>query len=110
MPIIQSRRDFLASASLAAAASMLGGRGSLADEAPLETTRVRLMRIPTICWAPQYVAGSCSRAEGFTEVRYVSAESAAAVNEAVAEGRADINRHFASQSVNSDRPRRGESR
>ena len=42
MQIIQSRRDFLAGASFAAAAGVLGGRGSLADEGPLETTAVRL--------------------------------------------------------------------
>ena len=38
MQIMQSRRDFLASVSLAAAAGVLGARASLADEAPPETT------------------------------------------------------------------------
>ncbi len=42
MQIIQSRRDFLASASMAAAAGVLGARRSLADEAPPETTTLRL--------------------------------------------------------------------
>ena len=37
-----SRRDFLASASLAAAAGVLGARASLADEGPPETTTIRL--------------------------------------------------------------------
>jgi hypothetical protein len=34
MQIIQSRRDFLAGVSLAAAAGILRAQGSLADEAP----------------------------------------------------------------------------
>ena len=42
MQIIQSRRDFLASASLAAAAGVLGARRSLADEPPPEITTIRL--------------------------------------------------------------------
>ena len=45
MQINQSRRDFLASASSAAAASLLGARASLADEGPPETTTIRLGRI-----------------------------------------------------------------
>ena len=39
MQITQSRRDFLACASLAAAAGALGGRGSLADEGAPEIER-----------------------------------------------------------------------
>ena len=42
MQIIQSRRDFLASLSAAGAAGVLGGRGSLADEGPPETTTIRI--------------------------------------------------------------------
>ena len=76
MQINQSRRDFLASASLAAvgAAGLLGARRSLADEAPPETTTIRLIFDPVtpgICFAPQYVAEEFLRAEGFTDVRYV---------------------------------------
>jgi NitT/TauT family transport system substrate-binding protein len=71
MPIIQSRRDFLASASLAAAAGVLGARASFADEGPPETTTIRLPLNSNICIAPQYVAEELLRAEGFTDVRYV---------------------------------------
>ena len=42
MQIIQNRRDFLVSTSLAAAAGVLGARRSLADEGPPETTTIRL--------------------------------------------------------------------
>jgi NitT/TauT family transport system substrate-binding protein len=73
MPILQSRRDFLAGASLAAAAGVLGGRGSLGDESPPEVTTIRLRRDPSICVAPWYIAQDLLRAEGFT-VRYVPAQ------------------------------------
>ena len=52
MQIMQSRRDFLASTSLAAAAGVLGARGSLADEGPPETTTIRLGHYPTSACAP----------------------------------------------------------
>jgi NitT/TauT family transport system substrate-binding protein len=71
MRIVQRRRDFLAGASLAAAAGVLGGRASLADEGPLETTTVRLPLNSNICIAPQYVAEELLRTEGFAAVRYV---------------------------------------
>ena len=41
-------------------------------ELPPETTRLRLMRTASLCWAPQYVAEDLLRAEGFTEVEYVA--------------------------------------
>jgi hypothetical protein len=56
MQIIQSRRDFLASASLAAAAGVLRPRTSLADEGPPETTTLKLVHDPSICTAPGYIA------------------------------------------------------
>jgi NitT/TauT family transport system substrate-binding protein len=71
MHIMQSRRDFLASASLAAAAGVLGARTSLAAEGPPETTTVRLAWYPNICTAPGDIAADLLRAEGFTDVRYV---------------------------------------
>jgi NitT/TauT family transport system substrate-binding protein len=71
MKVIQSRRDFLASASLAAAAGVLGARGSLADEPPPETTTIRLPFNSNLCLAPQFVAEELLRAEGFTDIRYL---------------------------------------
>ena len=52
MQIIQSRRDFLASLSAAGAASVLGDRGSLADDGPPETTTIRLAYYGNNCLAP----------------------------------------------------------
>ena len=40
--------------------------------APPETTRVRINKVPSACLAPQYAAEGLLRAEGFTQVEYVS--------------------------------------
>jgi NitT/TauT family transport system substrate-binding protein len=71
MQIRQNRRDFLASTSLAAAAGVLGPRGSLADEGPPETPAIRLAWYPNICTAPADIAEDLLRAEGFTDIRYI---------------------------------------
>ena len=65
-----SRRNFLSTLSAAGAAGiLLGPRRSLADEAPPETTTIRLSRYPGICGAPVLIADELLRAEGFTEIR-----------------------------------------
>jgi NitT/TauT family transport system substrate-binding protein len=86
MQLIQSRRDFLAGVSAASAASVLGAGGVLADEAPPETTTIRLIKIPGICIAHQYVAEELLRAEGFTEVHYVASEAGRIQAELVGSG------------------------
>ena len=98
MRIIQSRRDFLASLSVAGAAGVLGTRASFADEAPLEITTIRLAKIPGICIAPQYVVEELLRAEGFTDVRYVAAE-AGRHSERMARGELDFSLNFAAPLV-----------
>jgi NitT/TauT family transport system substrate-binding protein len=98
MQIRQNRRDFLASASLAAAAGVLGTRRSLADEPPPETTTIRLAKIPSICIAPQYAAEELLRAEGFTDVRYVELPSAIQ-HTAIANGEVDFSLHFSAPLV-----------
>jgi NitT/TauT family transport system substrate-binding protein len=70
MDTIMPRRDFLASASWAAAAGLLGARAAIADEGPPETTILRLKRSPTICVAPGQIADDLLRAEGFSDIRY----------------------------------------
>ena len=99
MEIVQTRRRFLATLSLAGAAGLVRPPQSLAAEEPLETTSVRMMRIPIICHAPQFVAEELLRAEGFTDIRFVDAASSAEINEAMASGKADFNLHFAPQWV-----------
>jgi NitT/TauT family transport system substrate-binding protein len=98
MQILQSRRDFLASLSAAGAASVIGTRRSLADEPPLETTRIRLAKIPSICMAPQYIAEALLAAEGFTDVRYVELPGAIQ-HTAMARGEIDFSLHFAAPLV-----------
>jgi NitT/TauT family transport system substrate-binding protein len=71
MKIVQNRRGFLATLSLAGAASLIGARTSFAEEPAPETTVIRLSKIPALCLAPQYIVESLLRAEGFTDVRYV---------------------------------------
>ncbi|HSA83184.1 MAG TPA: ABC transporter substrate-binding protein [Geminicoccaceae bacterium] len=93
----QNRRDFLASASLAAA-GFLGARGSLADEDPPETTTIRVTKMPGICIAPQYVAKELLAAEGFTDVRYVELP-AAIQHSGMARGEIDVSLHFAAPLV-----------
>ena len=57
-----SRRRFLEGVTLAGTAGLLGLRpGSVAAEPPPETTRIRLVQIPSICQAPSYVADELLR-------------------------------------------------
>jgi NitT/TauT family transport system substrate-binding protein len=73
MPITQSRRGFLATTSLAAAAGVLGAPGALADDGPPETNTIRIAHWPGYaCIAPQSIAEPLLRAEGFTDVRFVT--------------------------------------
>ena len=95
MQIIQNRRDFLASLSLAGAAGMLGARGSLADEGPPETTTIRLAFTTAICFAPFDVAEAFLRAEGFTDVQYVKAAGGFSSPQMVASGDLDFGVSFA---------------
>jgi NitT/TauT family transport system substrate-binding protein len=71
MQTLHNRRNFLTSLSLAGAASLLGRRESLAQEAPPETTTVRIPKGPLICNAPIYIVDELLRAEGFTDIQHV---------------------------------------
>jgi len=100
MRIAQSRRQFLATLSWAAAARVVDVPAALAAEGPLETTTVRFAKIPGICNAPQYVAEELLRAEGFTDISYVGLVAAGApAVDAVARGNADFTVTFAAPLV-----------
>src|ERR1700751_2496312 len=71
MPMIQTRRRFLTTLSLAGAAGLEGARKAPAAEPPPEITTVRLSKFLAICFAPQYVVEELLRDEGFSDVRYV---------------------------------------
>ena len=86
MPMIQTRRRFVAGLAAAGAAGLVGPPRALAAEGALETTSVRFSRNPAICLAPSYVA-ELLRAEGFTDIRYVDLS---AVGQFAALGRGEI--------------------
>jgi NitT/TauT family transport system substrate-binding protein len=91
MQIRQNRRYLLGSLSAVGTAGVLGARRPLADEGPPETTTIRLAYYPNNCLAPLLVAEDLLRAEGFTEIRYVSVPESFTTPQLVARG--DI--HFA---------------
>jgi NitT/TauT family transport system substrate-binding protein len=72
MPMMQTRRRFLTTLSGAGAAALVRPRPALAAEGAPEITSVRIQKSPSICNAPRYVAEEFLRAEGFTDIRYVS--------------------------------------
>jgi NitT/TauT family transport system substrate-binding protein len=96
MQMIQTRRDFLTTLSVAGAAGLFGARPALAAEGALETTAVRIASVPGICIAPQYVAEELLRAEGFTDVRYVELPPGSNSPEGIARGEVDFGLNFAS--------------
>jgi NitT/TauT family transport system substrate-binding protein len=89
MPIMQTRRRFLTTLSLAGAAELLRAPHALAAEGHLETTTVRFSNSPVVCIAPQYVAEELLRAEGFTDIRYVNV-SRPGTSQPVARGEVDF--------------------
>lgn len=96
--MVQTRREFVFTAS-AIAAGLLDVEPTLADDAPLETTTVRLIKIPGICIAPQYLAEELLRAEGFAEIGYVASEAGQVQAELIASGKADFSLNFAAPLV-----------
>jgi NitT/TauT family transport system substrate-binding protein len=93
--VTSNRRQFVGTLSLATMASLLGvGADPVAAEPPPETTRIRLVRIPSICRAPQYVADELLRGQGFTEIEYVRKAGGGASVAALAKGEADISMNY----------------
>src|SRR5688500_155132 len=91
-----SRRQFLSTVAFAGAGALLNWQSDgIAAEPPPETTRIRLLRIPSTCHAPQFLAEDLLRSEGFAHVEYVSRASSADIAPALAAGEADINMNFA---------------
>lgn len=87
-----SRREFLSTATLAGTGALLGLQSnSLAAEPPPETTKLRLIRSPAICQAPQSASEELLRSEGFTDVEEVRTDgSLTARIQAVGAGEGDI--------------------
>jgi NitT/TauT family transport system substrate-binding protein len=91
----QNRRDFIHGMSIVGAAALAGLRPGSADaEPPPETTRLRVVRGPSLCTAPKFVAEELLRGEGFTELQYIPTDIAGITKSLVA-GTTDIALHFA---------------
>jgi NitT/TauT family transport system substrate-binding protein len=89
------RRDVLHVLAGSGVAALLGLRPGRADaDPPPETTRLRLLKTATMCWAPQYVAEELLKAEGFTDVTYVDAPVGVAVSSFLSRDRADLSMNF----------------
>jgi NitT/TauT family transport system substrate-binding protein len=78
---------------------MVGGLGltprRVAAEPPPETTTIKVLQHPGLCFAPQFVAEALLQAEGFTAVHYVPAPGGVAGAQALAAGQA----HFSTQTA-----------
>ena len=99
MTTTQTRRRLITTLLLGAA-GLLRSPQSLAAEAAPETATLRLAQLsPGICIAPQYVADTLLRAEGFADVQYVTSASGAPVAAAVADGKIDFSLNYAGPNI-----------
>jgi len=94
MPSTQSRRHFLATLSSAGAMGLIAAPNSFAEEALPETTRLRLIQVPSICQAGQFTADDLFRREGFTDIQHIKKPGPQWIETALASGEADISMHF----------------
>ena len=96
-----SRRDFVHRMALTAAMGTLGAWATSAQaEPPPETTRIRLYKSPALCFAPQYAVEDLLRAEGFTDVQYLTfPEGGSSVYDRLGSGDVDISQGFAAPFV-----------
>lgn len=95
--MLTTRRDFVLAAASTVAAGLNWGdalRRARAQEAPPETTRIRLARGPSLCVMPQYVVDELLAAEGITRVDYIVSDSGPLLSEAIASGQIDFAMHF----------------
>ena len=90
----RTRRQFLATLSVAGAAGLLRVPSAMTAEASPETTSVRIAKLGAICLAPQYVSEELLRVEGFTDIRYVEVPPPA-IGRAIGRGEADFSTAFA---------------
>jgi NitT/TauT family transport system substrate-binding protein len=89
------RRAFVSGAATAGVAGLLGWRPEIAAaEPPPETTRLRLLKSMSMCWAPQFIAEELLTAEGFTDVRYVDSPLGTPVSLLLSRDQADISMNF----------------
>ncbi len=107
----EHRRLLLQALAAAGAAGLAGACGSddqtssakaASAEPPLETTRLRLPKVPSACLAPQYVAEALLRDEGFDRIEYVGegmVSSGVPGAQRMGAGEVDIGMNFAAPLV-----------
>ncbi|HZZ22556.1 MAG TPA: ABC transporter substrate-binding protein [Roseiarcus sp.] len=92
-----TRREILFGAAATVTGGLIwsdGPRFVHAQEAPPETTRIRLAKPPTLCDAPEFALDELLAADGITEVEYIVTDVGPILNEAIASGRIDFAQHF----------------
>src|SRR5215470_2005094 len=94
----QNRRGFLATLSCAGAVGLIGATASHPQEAPPEITNIRIAKNRTICIAPQYIADSLLRAEGFADIQYLE-RAPAILSAALGRGEVDFSLHLSAPSI-----------
>jgi NitT/TauT family transport system substrate-binding protein len=98
METTHTRCGFIAALGSVGAASLIGPDSSPAQQAPLETTRIRLAKSSVLCIAPQYLADELLRAEGFTDIEYLTRQPAV-LAAALGRGEVDFSLHFSAPSI-----------
>ena len=99
MPIMQTRRRFLGTLSLAGAAGLLRPPAVFAAEERLETARIRLPRVVGVCTAPQYIADDLLRAEGFTDIAFVETTPGPPILAAMGRGDIDLGLQYVAPNI-----------
>jgi NitT/TauT family transport system substrate-binding protein len=88
-----NRRDFLFAAASTAAIGLVWGDQrwrALAQDAPPETTTVKLTKRASLCIAPENVVDDLLAAEGITQVDRVATDSGPLLMEAITSGQIDF--------------------
>ena len=91
-----NRRQFVRGAAITSAAAASGVASlQAAAEPPPETTKIRLVRTPSLCVAPMHLSEPLLMAEGFTDVQYQKVTGGVDVSNRLASGDVNVVLHFA---------------
>jgi NitT/TauT family transport system substrate-binding protein len=89
------RRGFVRTMATAGIAGLVAPRRGAAAAGPApETTRLRLLKSGSMCWAPQLIAEDLLKAEGFTDISYVDIPPGMPVSLFLTGGQADLSMNF----------------
>jgi NitT/TauT family transport system substrate-binding protein len=95
-----TRRRFVRTAAVAGTGSIGGWRSEAVAAAPaLETKTLRIVQTAGTCFAPQYLAEELLRAEGFSDVQYVTTVPGEPSNSLVISDRADMTMHHSAPNI-----------